>query len=179
MVEDPPLPQASDGRRGSRLDYIGISLLALGVGALQVMLDKGQEEDWFGSHFIVTLACIAAVCLTALVVWELHYAEPILDLRLFKNYNFAVANLMMFILGVVLFSSLVMLPQFLQTLMGYTAQSAGMVLFHASGFVVDPDGNADCRPAHDEISGEIHYCLYVAGCRSRAVCTTQSAGWIC
>jgi DHA2 family multidrug resistance protein len=69
------------------------------------------------------------------VVWELHHGEPILDLRLFKNYNFAVANLMMFILGMILFSSLVMLPQFLQTLMGYTAESAGMVL-SASGLVI-------------------------------------------
>jgi DHA2 family multidrug resistance protein len=134
MVEDPPFLKRLTGA-GIRLDYIGISLLALGVGALQIMLDKGQEDDWFGSHFIVTLACIAAVCLTSLVVWELHYDEPILDLRLYKNYNFAVANLMMFILGMILFSSLVMLPQFLQTLLGYTAQSAGMVL-SASGLVI-------------------------------------------
>jgi DHA2 family multidrug resistance protein len=134
MVEDPPFLKRLTGA-GVRLDYIGISLLALGVGALQIMLDKGQEDDWFGSHFIVSLACIAAVCLTSLVVWELHHDEPILDLRLYKNYNFAVANLMMFILGMILFSSLVMLPQFLQTLLGYTAQSAGMVL-SASGFVI-------------------------------------------
>jgi DHA2 family multidrug resistance protein len=134
LVDDPPFLKRLTGA-GIRLDYIGISLLALGVGALQIMLDKGQEDDWFGSHFIVTLACIAAVCLTALVVWELHHGEPILDLRLFKNYNFAVANLMMFILGMILFSSLVMLPQFLQTLMGYTAESAGMVL-SASGLVI-------------------------------------------
>ena len=78
---------------------------------------------------------ISAVCLIALVVWELRHDEPIMDVRLFKNYNFAVANLMMFILGMILFSSLVMMPQFLQTLMGYTAQSAGMVL-SASGFVL-------------------------------------------
>jgi MFS transporter, DHA2 family, multidrug resistance protein len=134
MVEDPPFLKRLTGA-GIRLDYIGVSLLALGVGALQIMLDKGQEDDWFGSHFIVTLACIAAVCLISLVFWELHHDEPILDLRLYKNYNFAVANLMMFVLGMVLFSSLVMLPQFLQTLLGYTAQSAGMVL-SASGFVI-------------------------------------------
>ena len=134
MVEDPPFLKRLTGA-GIRLDYIGISLLALGVGTLQIMLDKGQEDDWFGSHFIVTLACIAAICLTGLVIWELRHDEPILDLRLFKNYNFAVANLMMFVLGVILFSSLVMLPQFLQTLVGYTAQSAGMVL-SASGLVI-------------------------------------------
>ena len=111
-----------------RVDYIGISLLALGVGALQVLLDKGQEDDWFGSHFIVTLIVISAVSLIALVLWELHQKHPIIDVRMFKSFNFAVANLMMFFLGVLLFSSLVMMPQFLQTLMGYTAQSAGLVL---------------------------------------------------
>ncbi len=111
-----------------RVDYIGIALLALGVGALQVLLDKGQEDDWFGSHFIVTLAVISAVCLVSLVFWEMAQKAPIIDVRMFKSFNFAVASLMMFILGVLLFSSLVMMPQFLQTLMGYTAQSAGLVL---------------------------------------------------
>ena len=74
---------------GIRLDYIGFSLLALGVGALQIMLDKGQEDDWFGSHFIVTLAVTAAVCLTALVFYEWFHKDPIVDVRLFKNRNFA------------------------------------------------------------------------------------------
>ncbi len=71
---------------------------------------------------------ISAVCLISLVFWELHHKAPIIDVRMFKNFNFAVANLMMFFLGVLLFSSLVMMPQFLQTLMGYTAESAGLVL---------------------------------------------------
>ncbi len=134
MVEDPPYIAKLKGA-GVRVDYVGIALLALGVGALQIMLDKGQEEDWFGSKFIVTLALIAAAGLIALVFWELRQEHPMIDVRLFKNYNFAVANLMMFTLGVVLFSSVVMLPQFLQTLMGYTAQSAGMVL-SASGVII-------------------------------------------
>jgi DHA2 family multidrug resistance protein len=127
MVEDPPyLSRAKSAL--ARVDYIGISLLTLGIGALQIMLDKGQEDDWFGSHFIVTLASVAVVCLTSLVVWELHHKAPIIDVRMFKSFNFAVSSLMMFILGVLLFSSLVMMPQFLQTLMGYTAESAGLVL---------------------------------------------------
>jgi DHA2 family multidrug resistance protein len=131
MVEDPPyLRRARDA--GIRVDYIGIALLALGIGALQVMLDKGQEEDWFGSRFIVTLAAVAAVCLISLVVWEWRHKAPIVDVRMYKSFNFAVASLMMFILGVLLFSSLVMMPQFLQTLMGYTAESAGLVLSGAS-----------------------------------------------
>ncbi len=127
MVEDPPyLTQLKTA--GVRVDYIGIALLALGIGALQVLLDKGQEDDWFGSHFIVTLAVISAVCLVTLVFWEWRQQAPIIDVRMFKNFNFAVSSLMMFFLGVLLFSSLVMMPQFLQTLMGYTAESAGLVL---------------------------------------------------
>jgi DHA2 family multidrug resistance protein len=130
-VEDPPYiarNRERDKSAGVRVDYIGISLLALGIGALQILLDKGQEDDWFGSQFIVTLATIAAVSLVSLVLWELHTKTPVIDVRMYKNFNFAVANLMMFFLGVLLFSSLVMMPQFLQTLMGYTAESAGLVL---------------------------------------------------
>jgi DHA2 family multidrug resistance protein len=134
LVEDPPYLRREKGA-GVRVDYIGISLLAIGVGALQVLLDKGQEDDWFGSRFITTLAIVSAAGLTSLVIWEWRHKEPIIDVHLFKNFNFAAANLMMFTLGVLLFSSLVMMPQFLQTLLGYTAQSAGMVL-SASGFVV-------------------------------------------
>ena len=70
MVEDPPYLEAQPKAAGVRVDYIGIALLALGVGALQVLLDKGQEDDWFGSHFIVTLVVVSAVCLVSLVIWE-------------------------------------------------------------------------------------------------------------
>ncbi|HEY1753978.1 MAG TPA: DHA2 family efflux MFS transporter permease subunit [Bryobacteraceae bacterium] len=131
VVEDPPY-LARDKSAGVRIDYIGIALLALGVGALQVLLDKGQEDDWFGSHFIVTLIAISATCLVSLVFWELHTRTPIIDVRMFKSFNFAAANLMMFVLGVLFFSSLVLMPQFLQTVMGYTAESAGLVLSGAS-----------------------------------------------
>jgi len=98
------------------------------VGAFQVLLDKGQEDDWFGSRFIVTLIAISGISLLSLIFWELRSKAPIIDVRMFKSFNFALANLMMFILGVLLFSSLVMMPLFLQTLMGYTAQAAGLVL---------------------------------------------------
>jgi MFS transporter, DHA2 family, multidrug resistance protein len=134
LVEDPPyFKRLAQG--GVRVDFIGIGLLALGVGALQVLLDKGQEDDWFGSRFIVTLAVVAAVCLITLVVWEWRHRAPIVDVRLFKSFGFATANLMMFVLGILLFASLVMMPQFLQTLMGYTATSAGLVL-SAAGLVL-------------------------------------------
>jgi len=134
LVEDPPyLRQARNA--GIRLDYIGLAFLAVGIGALQVVLDKGQEDDWFGSRFILTLSVISAISLISLLVWEWMHKAPIMDLRLFKNFNFAMANLMMFTLGVVYFSSLVLIPQLLQTLMGYTAELAGMVL-SASGIVL-------------------------------------------
>jgi DHA2 family multidrug resistance protein len=133
LIEDPPYLNRSKAG-GVRLDYIGIALLTLGVGALQVVLDKGQEDDWFGSRFILTLSIVAVVSLVSLVFWEWFHDAPIVDVRLFKSFNFAVANVMMFSLGILLFSSLVMMPQFLQTLMGYTAESAGLVL-SASGLV--------------------------------------------
>jgi len=127
LIEDPPWAKAAAGAR-AKFDYIGLGLLALGVGALQVLLDKGQEEDWFGSRFILTLALTAGICLVSLVVWEWFQKAPIVDVRLFKNFNFASANLMMFFLGILLFASLVMMPQFLQTLVGYTSTLAGLVL---------------------------------------------------
>jgi DHA2 family multidrug resistance protein len=127
LVEDPPFLRRIK-RGGIRVDYIGISMLALGVGSLQVLLDKGQEDDWLGSHFITTLAVTAAVCLTTLVIWEWFRKDPIVDVRMFKSFNFAAANLMMFMMGFMLFSTLVLIPEFLQTLMGYTAGLAGLVL---------------------------------------------------
>jgi len=134
MVEDPPyLALAKKALVG--IDYMGIALLALGIGALQVLLDKGQEDDWFGSHFILTLTIVSATSLIALVFWEWRQKAPIIDVHMFTQFNFAISSLMMFFLGVLLFSSLVMMPQFLQTLMGYTAESAGLVLSGA-GLVI-------------------------------------------
>jgi len=95
---------------------------------LQIVLDKGQEDDWFGSPFIATLVAIAAVGLVSLVIWEWFQKEPIVDVRLFKIPNVATSNLMFLMLGMALFSSTVLMPQLLQTLMGYSAQQAGMVL---------------------------------------------------
>ena len=115
VIADPPWATRKAGV-ASRIDYIGISLLALGVGALQIMLDKGQEDDWFGSNFITTLAILAVVGLVSLVIWEWFTNDPIIDLRMYRNFNFVQANIMIFILGLVLFAALVMLPLFLQTL---------------------------------------------------------------
>jgi DHA2 family multidrug resistance protein len=127
LIEDPPYLSRIKAA-GVRLDYIGLALLAVGVGALQILLDKGQEDDWFGSRFIVTLIIISATCLLSLVVWEWFHKGPIIDIRLFKNFNYLSSNLMMFTFGILLFGSLVLIPQFLQTLLGYTAELAGLVL---------------------------------------------------
>ncbi|MGA8013458.1 MAG: DHA2 family efflux MFS transporter permease subunit [Candidatus Acidiferrales bacterium] len=127
LVEDPPWVKRLSGA-GLKIDYIGVVLLTLGVGALQVMLDKGQEDDWFGSRFILTLAVLTAVGLLSFVIWEWFYKSPIVEVRLFRNLNFLAANGMMFVLGIMLFASLVMMPLFLQSQMGYTAESAGLVL---------------------------------------------------
>jgi len=134
FVEDPPYLQRLK-RAGVKLDYVGITLLTVGVGALQILLDKGQEDDWFGSRFITSLAVTSAVCLISLVVWEWFERAPIIDVRMFKSFNFASASLMLFVLGILLFSSLVLMPQFLQTLLGYTSELAGLAL-SAGGLVL-------------------------------------------
>jgi MFS transporter, DHA2 family, multidrug resistance protein len=134
FVEDPPY-LAKLKAAGVKLDYIGIALLTLGIGALQVMLDRGQEDDWFGSRFITTLIVVATVCLISLVIWEWYQKAPIIDVHMFKSFNFASSSLMMFMLGIMLFSSLVLMPQFLQTLLGYTSQLAGLAL-SAGGLVL-------------------------------------------
>src|SRR5215468_7582347 len=134
FVEDPPYLQRLKGA-GVKLDYVGIAFLVVGIGALQILLDKGQEDDWFGSRFITTLVVLSAVCLISLVVWEWFQKAPIIDVRMFKSFNFASAALMMFVLGILLFSSLVLMPQFLQTLLGYTSLLSGLAL-SAGGLVL-------------------------------------------
>ena len=134
FVEDPPYLKRLKGA-GVRLDYVGIAFLVVGIGALQILLDKGQEDDWFGSSFITTLVIISVVALISLVVWEWFHKAPIIDVRMFKNFNFAGSSLMMFVLGILLFSSLVLMPQFLQTLLGYTSETSGLAL-SAGGLVL-------------------------------------------
>jgi DHA2 family multidrug resistance protein len=127
LVEDPPYLKSARNA-GIKVDYIGIGLLVIGVGSLQVMLDRGQEDDWFGSTFIVVLAILTAAGLLGLFLWEWFAEHPVIDVHLFRHFNFLSSSVMMFLLGVVLFSTLVMIPQFLQTLLGYTAEIAGYVL---------------------------------------------------
>ena len=129
ILEDPPylIEKAKRGFKKS-IDYIGLLLVMFGLGALQIVFDKGQEDDWFSSNFITSMSLTAVVLLTVFVVWELRHEDPIVDIRLLRNRNFATACFFMFVLGMVLFGTTVIIPQFLQTLLGYSAQQAGMSL---------------------------------------------------
>src|SRR6266849_4196685 len=120
---------------GISLDYVGFALLVIGMGALQIVLDKGQEDDWFSSSFITGFAITAMACLAGFVVWELRRADPIVDLRLLKRANFAIGSVLMFVLGFILLGSTVLLPLMVQTLFGYNATDAGMVL-SPGGFAI-------------------------------------------
>ncbi|WP_263378292.1 DHA2 family efflux MFS transporter permease subunit [Granulicella paludicola] len=136
MVEDPPaLVARREAARGAKVDFTGLALVASGVGILEFFLDKGQEKDWFGSQMIVTAACLAAILLITFVFWEWNHEDPIVDLKLLKNRNFGTAVFLQLILGMVLFGSTVLIPQYMQTLLGFTAQLAGMALSPA-GFVM-------------------------------------------
>jgi DHA2 family multidrug resistance protein len=136
MVEDPPaLKLRKEKSKHLKVDFIGLGLVALGVGCLEFTLDKGQEKDWFGSPMIVTFAILAACTLIFFAFWEWNHPDPIVDLKLLKNRNFGTAVFLQLILGMVLFGSTVLIPQYLQGLLGYTAERAGMVLSPA-GFVM-------------------------------------------
>jgi DHA2 family multidrug resistance protein len=128
LVFDPPYLVRKSLREGARIDYIGIGLLSVGLGFLQVVLDKGEREDWFGSNFIIGCAVVAAVGLLGAFLWELSQKDPAVDFHLLKERNFLIATMTMFMLGVVLYGSTALLPIFLQTLLGYTALLSGLVL---------------------------------------------------
>ena len=136
MVEDPPeMVIKRKQARGARVDFTGLALVASGVGLLEFFLDKGQEKDWFGDPMI-RIAAIAAGCLlVAFVLWEWQHDDPIVDLKLLKNRNFGTAVFLQLVLGMVLFGSTVLIPQYLQILLGYSAERAGMALSPA-GFVM-------------------------------------------
>ncbi len=126
LISDPPYLRGRQ-RRG-RIDYIGFGLLAIGLGCLQVVLDKGQREDWFQSHFIIVFALIALAALAAAIPWEWKQSHPVIDLSLFRSRSFTVANAMMFMLGFVLLGSTLLIPLFAQTMLGYPATQAGLAL---------------------------------------------------
>jgi DHA2 family multidrug resistance protein len=125
FVEDPPYMRA---QKPGRIDYVGFGLMALGLASLQLVLDMGQQEDWFESAFIVRAVAVAVFALVGFVVWELRSEEPIVNLRVLKNRNFAIGTALISVMGVVLYGSIALLPLFLQTLMGYPATASGMAV---------------------------------------------------
>jgi DHA2 family multidrug resistance protein len=127
MVHDPPY-LADRRKKGVSIDGVGIGLLALGLASLELMLDEGQKEDWFSSRMIVTAAVLGAFGLISVVLWELRQKQPVVDFRMLKDRNFAIATGAMFLLGFVLYSSTALIPIFLQTLMGYNATLSGEVI---------------------------------------------------
>jgi MFS transporter, DHA2 family, multidrug resistance protein len=128
LVSDPPHMKRAKIGQGFRIDYIGIGLISLGLGSMQILLDKGQREDWLSSGFIQVFFVLMLVGILAGIIWELRHKDPVVDLRMLKERNFAIATLAMFFLGFVLYASTVLIPQFLQEMMGYTAELAGLAL---------------------------------------------------
>jgi len=136
LIFDPPYMVRRGLRDGLKIDYMGFGLLALGLGSLEVVLDEGQKKDWFSSPFIVVFAALTAICLVAVVVWELRQKTPVIDFRVLKDRNFTLATLSMLVLGFVLYASTALLPMLLQTLLGYTALLSGLVLSPAGLVIV-------------------------------------------
>ncbi len=125
VIEDPPY-LARTRFRG--MDYIGFGLMSVWLGAMQIMLDKGQEEDWFSSSSIRTLAAVATVAMIAFLIRELTTDEPVVNFEVLRDRNFAVGTILITVLGVVLYATTAMLPLFLQTLLGYSAFASGMAV---------------------------------------------------
>jgi DHA2 family multidrug resistance protein len=138
VVEDPPHLRRqveAERRAGLNIDYAGLALIVAGTGALQIVLDKGQREDWFDSGFITALSIVAVVGILAFIIWEWNRGRPIVDVKMFQDPTFAVSNLMLFMLGFVLYGSTTILPQFMQVILGYSAQQSGMAL-SPGGFAI-------------------------------------------
>ncbi len=131
LLEDPSAyteARLERRRQGAKIDYVGFGLLAIGLGFLQIVLDKGEQDAWFASPFIFWLSVLSLLALIAFVIWELGQRHPIVELRLLFERNFGMSNLLMFLLGFILLGSTVLLPELVQRLFGYTATEAGLVI---------------------------------------------------
>src|SRR3974390_1742267 len=127
LVEDPPWIKA-DPSKLRNMDYLGLAFLTISMGGLQIMLDKGEENDWFASGFIRLCALLFVSGLISLVVWEWRHKSPLINLKLFRFKNFAICCFLMMLVGGVLNATTVLQPQFMQQLLGYNATTAGMRL---------------------------------------------------
>ena len=128
LISDPPYMKRAKFSSGFRIDYIGIGLISLGLGSMQIILDKGEREDWLSSNFIRFFFVLMLIGIIAGIIWELRQKHPVIDLRMLKDRNFAISSMAMFLLGFVLYATTVLIPQLLQGLMGYTARLAGLAL---------------------------------------------------
>src|SRR3989440_526982 len=172
LVSDPPYMKKANLRAGFRIDYIGIGLISLGLGSMQIILDKGQREDWLSSNFIRVFFVMMLFGLIAGILWELREKEPVVDLRMLKDRNFAIATTAMFFLGFVLYASTVLIPQFLQQLLGYTAQLAGMALSPGGAVIMCmmPVGGILASKVDTRV-------LITFGCMVSALALFVMAGW--
>lgn len=128
FIEDPPYLDAARKEAGSRIDYIGFSLMTLWLATLQIILDKGQQDDWFSASWIRWFATVSVLSMIAFIFWEIRQKQPLVNLRVLKNRNFAVGTILITLVGVVLYSTITLQPLFLQNLMGYSAMDSGMAL---------------------------------------------------
>ena len=124
LVEDPPWAK----KRAVGVDYIGLSLITLGLGCLQIMMDRGEDEDWFGSNFIVVMAVLAAIGIFGAIAWLFYAEKPVVNLRVLRDRNFAIGCGAVAIMAGVLYASTVVIPQLAQAVLGYTATWSGLIL---------------------------------------------------
>lgn len=128
FLEDPPYLKEAKAKRGGSIDYVGFAFMVLWLATLQILLDKGQEDDWFAAVWIRWFAGISLTSMIAFVLWELRAKYPLVDLRVLKDRDFAACTGMIGVVGVVLYSAITLLPLFLQNLMGYSAFASGLAL---------------------------------------------------
>ena len=126
LVEDPPSEKAKKKTRG--IDYVGLSLITIGIGCLQIMVDRGEINGWFGSSFIRIMGVLAFLGIFGAIAWLLTAKQPVVDLDVFKDRNFATGCLLVGGMGFILYASAVLIPQFAQSVLGYTALYAGLIL---------------------------------------------------
>jgi DHA2 family multidrug resistance protein len=184
MVEDPPWIKA-DFSRLRQMDYLGLSFLTISMGGLQIMLDKGEENDWFSSGFIQFSAFLFVGGIVGLILWEWNHKSPLINLKLFRFKNFAICCFLMALVGGVLNANTVLQPQFMQQLLGWTATTAGLALT-AGGiallFVMPMAGYATGKVAARYLT-VVGFILFVVSFRYAATATTlnmtfASASWL-
>ncbi len=128
FIEDPPYLISSRQSTTARIDYLGFCLMAIWLATLQIILDKGQQDDWFAAEWIRWAAGISFVSMVSFIIWEIRQKQPIVNLRVLKNRNFALGTALITLVGVVLYSTITLQPLFVQNLMGYSAMGSGIAL---------------------------------------------------